>query len=1067
MVKHVFSMFLVLFLLPFTVAAQHVVTGHIKDAGMDEPLAGVNIVVKGNTSIGTISDMDGNFSLNVPEASVLVFTYIGYVMQEVNVGSQTSIQVVMVEDNQLLDEVVVVGYGSQKKVNLTGAVSSVKMEEITGNRPINSIANALQGNVPGLVLSNNSGEPGSGFDFQIRGMSSINGGSPLILVDNVAIDISTINPEDIESVSVLKDASAAAIYGARAAFGVILVTTKKSEKDKKNTFTYSTKMTFTNPQSLPKQATPLQSIQALLDGGNTVSNGGQSYSVWKEQLQLYAANPGNYPDGYTVIDDYRYQLAGTDLMEDLMSTGFQQIHDISVSGGSSKSTYRIAAGILDQDGVLVTNKDKYSRYNISSFISTDVSSWFTAQLTALYSHSKKKDPYTLKINSRDVWSQAVTLPSYYPTGGMTINDEYYSFATPANMMDRVVPDETNIDRLNLLGRIILKPFEGMTITGEYAINKDFNSNRIYNKRITDLADGRTYQISPADNVSSAYRMQKSNTDYNAANVFAAYNKRIQDHDFTIMAGMNAEKNNYEEIWVRRDHMINDELPSIGQSVGTITSSDNFIENAIFGTFYRVNYSYKDRYLFEASGRYDGSSKFPEDNRFGFFPSFSAGWRISEEAFMQNIRPTISNLKLRASWGSIGNQNIDTYSYFAAMNSANASWGLNGEKPITLTSPILVRSNFTWEEVRTINGGLDFGFLNNRLNGTFDIFRRQTLNMLGPGADYPSVLGANAPMQNAADMETNGWEFQISWRDQIGEVSYGLGFNISDAQSKITKFKNDTKSLAPRYDADGKELPAYYDGAKIGEIWGYETDRLYTVDDFVEGTLQTTAAGVLTGGTLKEGVPRMKGVSPNPGDVLFKHPDEEGYIWNSLNTVDDPGSRRVIGNTTPRYTYGISGDISWRGFGLYFLLQGVGKRDQWYGNNLAFPYRSGFDLALYSHQLDYWIPENPQAHYARLYPLSGYNYGTNYSVQDRYLYNAAYLDLRSVTLSYDLPRTTISKWGFERISVFVNGENLLTFNHMPKGMHPDSKVRGAATGVSQGGATYPVMRMITGGINVTF
>jgi len=1057
MVKHAIFVFLIALLLPLTTAAQHVVTGSVRDARTNEALMGVNIVVKGNASVGTISDLDGKFTLKTSGSAVLVFTYVGYDKQEVSVNNQTTLDVALSENSELLDEVVVVGYGSQKKVNLTGAVSSLKMEEITANRPINSIANALQGTVPGLVLSNNSGEPGSGFDFQIRGTSSINGGSPLILVDNVAIDISTLNPEDIESVSVLKDASAAAIYGARAAFGVILVTTKKSEKDKKATFNYSTKMTFTNPQALPQQANPLQSIQMLLDGGNTISNGGQSYSVWKDLLLEYNANPSAYPDGYAMVDNYRYQLKGTDLTDDLMTTGFQQIHDLSVSGGSAKSTYRIAAGILDQDGVLVTNKDKFNRFNVSSFISTDVSSWLTAQLTALYTNSKKKDPYALKIVSRDVWSMAVTLPSYYPTDGMTINDEYYTFVTPASMMNRVVPDQTNTDRLNLLGRLIMKPFEGMTVTGEYAINKTFSSNTYYNKRITDFADGRTYTMLPADNAHSQYRVEKSSTDYRAANLFASYNKRIQDHEFTIMAGINAETSDWEKVSVRREQMINDELPSLGQAVGTITTSDDFTKTAIFGTFYRLNYSYKDKYLFETSGRYDGSSKFPENNRFGFFPSFSAGWRISEEAFMKNNSSFISNLKLRGSWGSIGNQDISAYSYFAAMNSANATWGLNGEKPITLTSPALVRSNFTWEEVRTINAGLDFGFLKNRLSGTFDIFRRETLDMLGPGADYPAVLGAAAPMQNAADMKTNGWELQISWRDRIGEVSYGIGFNISDAKSTITRYKNETKSLSMDY----------YEGKTIGEIWGYETDRLYTVDDFVEGTLQTTAAGVLTGGTLKEGIPRVKGVSPNPGDVLFKHPDAEGYIWNSLNTVDDPGSRRVIGNTTPRYTYGISGDISWRGFGLYFLLQGVGKRDLWYGNNLAFPLRSGFDLAVFSHQLDYWTPENPQAHYARMYPLSGYNYSTNMSVQDRYLYNAAYLDLRSLTLSYELPRTTISKWGFERISVFANGENLLSFNHMPKGMHPDSKVRGAATGVSQGGATYPVMRMITAGINVTF
>lgn len=1058
MLKHLCMTFLFLLLLPVAASAQNAMTGHVKDARTNEPLIGVSVVLKGNTTVGTISDLDGNFKLDVPASSTLIFSYIGYATQEIAVEGRKNLQVAMAEDSETLDEVVVVGYGTQKKVNLTGSVSQVKMDEIAANRPVNSIADALMGNVPGLTLSGNTGEPGSGYDFQIRGTSSINGGSPLILVDGISIDISSLNPNDIESVSVLKDASAAAVYGARAAFGVVLITTKKATKEQKPSISFSAKLSMSNPQSMAKRATPLQTIQALLAANYTTFVGGQSFSEWEKLLQQYESNPSQYPGGYTDIDGVRYQLAASDPTGDLISTGFQQIYDVAVSGGSKKTKYRLSASYLDQDGVLVTNKDRYKRYNITSFISSDVTSWLTTELTTLYTHSDKQDPYRLQFNSRDVWAQAVSLPSFYPTDGVTIDDKYYRYATPAHMMDSAVPTEANYNRLNMLGRLILKPFKGMTVTGEYSINKTFYTQKEFNKRVDDFADGRNNTVLPANEPYSTYRFQKSNTDYNALNLFATYNKKISDHEFTVTGGINMEKYYNEGLTASRGNMINDEVPALGLATNVPSVSDSYNENAIFGTFYRVNYSFMDRYLFEASGRYDGSSKFPEENRFGFFPSFSAGWRINQEAFLRDVK-FLSNLKLRASWGSIGNQNIKDYQYLPTMNSVKANWGVGEDKPLTLETPILVRANFTWEEVRTTNVGLDWGFFNDRLTGSFDVFRRETLDMLGPGADYPLTLGAKSPLQNAANMRTDGWELQLNWRDRIGEVSYGIGFNLSDAKSKITKYNNPTKNL----DMD------YYEGKVLGEIWGYVSDRLYTVDDFVEGTLKTTADGELSGGTLKEGVPRFDGSNPNPGDMLFKHADENGLIWKSDNTADNPGSRRIIGNSTPRFAFGINGNVAWKDFNLSFLLQGVGKRDLWLWNSFTAPFASGgTEYSFYKNLLDYWTPENQNSHFARRYE-GGYNANSsaNSQIQTRYLFDASYLDLKSVVLSYSIPRVLLKKAGIGSMSVFVSGENLVSFNHTPDGIHPDSKARGESKGVTLGGMTYPMMRKFTFGVNVSF
>lgn len=1027
---------------------QKSVSGKVTDSS-GTPLPGVSVVVKGTTT-GVITDMDGKYTLaKVPENAMLQFSFVGMKTQEIKAEGNAMINVKLAEETVGLDEVVAVGYGTQKKVNLTGAVSSVKMDEISVNRPVSSVTNAMMGNIPGLVLTGNSGEPGSGYNIKIRGTSSINGGDPLILVDNIPMDIDDINPMDIESISVLKDASSAAVYGARAAFGVILVTTKKSSRDKPNKFNYSSKLSFSQPQELASRATPLQTVTGMKDAGYITMWTGQDITTWLNLLNEYNSDPTLYPDGYALSGGTRYSLKETDVTRDLIDKfGVKQMHDFSVSGGSSKSTYRVSLGMLDENGVVVTNKDSYRRFNVASFLSTDVASWMTTELSLLYSNGKKKDPF-ISTFTRDVWSQTVYAPSFYPTDGMDINGVYMPFATPNHIMEVIIPNLSRTNKWNLTGRLILKPIKGLNITGEYSFNQEYESLTEYKRPISNFADGMAFNTVASNVTQSTYKETKNQNSYNALNLFATYNKRIAGHEVTLTAGINSEHSNFEGLWANRLQMINDDLPSIGQGIGLITAGDDFSEYTIFGAFYRMNYSYKDKYLFEASGRYDGSSKFPENNRFGFFPSFSAGWRISEENFMTSLKSVISNMKLRASWGSIGNQNIDPYQYTPGMESFLSNWIRSGQKATSLKPPALVRSNFTWEEVRTANGGIDFGAINNKVTASFDIFRRTTLNMLGPGADYPSVIGASAPLQNAADMRTTGWEFQVGWHDKLGEVAYSLGFNLSDNKSKITRFNNDTKILS-----------THYEGENIGEIWGYTFDRFYTADDFVEGSLKTTAAGELTGGTLKTGIAKVKGYNPNPGDVLFSYPDANGDIWSSKNTLDDPGSKRVIGNSSYRYIFGFNADVAWKGFSLHVLLQGVGKRDVWLKNETIIPYTSNYYIGLYDYQLNYWTPERTDAFYPRIYQSAGYNTTANTQVSTKYLLNAAYLDVKSVVLSYELAKSFVSKLHLDKVTFFVNGENLWSFNHFPKGMHPDNKVR-------TDGATYPVMRMFTGGLNVAF
>ena len=371
---------------------QNKVTGIVKDAN-GEPIIGANVIVKGQ-STGTITDIDGRFVLDTPKDAVLQITYIGYVSQEVKVSGKKELNVVLKEDTETLEEVVVVGYGVQKKANLTGAVSSVKMDEILGDRPVTSVSNVLMGAMPGLQVTGTSGQPGAEMSFNIRGVNSINEGAPLVLVDNVEMDINMLDPNDIESISVLKDAASSAIYGARAAFGVILVTTKKGMKDTRFSINYSNNFSFSKPSNLPHKATPLQTVQAYKDMGTVSYQTGQNVDTWLELLKEYNTNSSNYPDGYAVVDGLRYSLQETDLLNDMMETGFQQTHNISVGGGNKSISYRMSAGMVNQNGILVTDKDSYKRYNISSYIRSDIHSWITPELDIKYANSHSELPYT-------------------------------------------------------------------------------------------------------------------------------------------------------------------------------------------------------------------------------------------------------------------------------------------------------------------------------------------------------------------------------------------------------------------------------------------------------------------------------------------------------------------------------------------------------------------------------------------------------------------------------------------------------------------------------------------------
>ena len=1040
-------------------------TGIVKDRA-GEAVIGASVVVKG-TSKGTITGLDGDFSLpNVSKGDILQISFVGYVTLEVK-WNGTPLNIILEEDTQNLEEVVVVGFGTQKKENLTGSVSQVKMDEVLGNRPIINAAAALQGAMPGLKVGGGSG-PGQAKSFNVRGTLSINGGSPLVLIDNVEGDISMLNPEDIESVSVLKDAASAAIYGARAAGGVILVTTKRANKDTKFELNYNFNVGWENALNVLEQSSLTEYIDAYLEAGytNTYWAGNGNVATWKEYLAQYKADPSSLNtvgDGiYKDVDGRVYWLSEKNMYKRILNTGFLNSHNISASGGTDKVRFRMSAGLNKESGPLYTDKDSYARKNISAFVSADLTKWFTQEANISYSDAKKKMPQMVG-NMGGFYT--TRLVSYYPEGNIpgeiVGSDKDYPSTTPSNML-RYAPvstTRTTIPRISL--RSIVKPLDDWSITMEYTHNRKDEDYNFYSGRF-EMADCQLAVKKSTEDGQDFYRMQDYQERYNALNLFSNYEHTWGDHAFKAMVGFNQESMYKKTFYAEILGQTVPSVPSFTGGTGNKTITDTYSEYTIRSGFARLNYSFMNRYLLEVNGRYDGSSKFPKNSRFGFFPSVSIGWRAGQEKFMEWSKSWLDDLKVRASYGSIGNQNINPYQYTPQMTVSSSNVWLNGnDKVSAMTSPGMVNQNFTWETVKTLNIGFDVNLFNNRLEANFDWFRRDTKGMLAAGIEIPAVVGTAAPLQNIADLSGHGWELNVSWRDRIGDFSYNVGFNIYDNLQKIKKYNNESGLLSD-----------YYVGYEIGEIWGYESDGYYTIDDFVAEDAKKSQW------VLKEGVPSLQGYQAQPGDEKFKDINQDGKISGGSGTLDDPGDRKRIGNRTQRYQFGANLGASYKGFSLDIRLQGVGKRDYILGGAALFPFagQNAGDAVfqpLFYNQTDYWkaksydpespdymVPENPNAKIFRIYG-QGNNVGSNTRNSTKYIQNGAYLRVKNITLAYNFPKKWITKAFLQDAKIYVSIENLATLSSLPKGYDPEGDTYNNIVW------DYPYYRTVSFGLNITF
>ncbi|WP_302536179.1 SusC/RagA family TonB-linked outer membrane protein [Phocaeicola coprophilus] len=1059
------------------------ISGKVFDTN-EEPLIGVTVTIE-NTTIGAITDIDGAFTLQVPEGKVVLnVSYVGFVPQKVTVASgQSNVTVRLSEDAVLLNEVVVVGYGKQKKVNLTGAVASVGGEELE-NRVTKSLSSMLQGTVAGLNVTTSSGVPGSSASINVRGITSIHESEPLVLIDGAVGDIDRVNPNDVESISVIKDASAAAIYGARAAFGVILVTTKSgAAKGGKATVRYSGRFGWQAPTtSTDYETTGYWSVYTINQFWQ--ANSGTLYVDYTDQDMQELWNRVNdkteHPDRPWVVEDVRngrnqwVYYGNYDWWHSLYRDNRpMQQHNVSISGGKDDVKYFVSGSYDKQTGILRENPDIYRKYNLRSKIDFRINEWLTMSnntsfYSSQYSYLGDGDvENTLAYSARHALA---CFPQKNPDGSWLYSTPYLNYKV-ANGRHILLGENShrNVERstdFTNTTRLVYAPIRELSFTGDFTY-------RQYQSRNTSRSNVMYYREYPDGELLSyatgagANRLDEAvNTNqYYSTNIFGTYDDTFnQAHHLSVVGGMNYEAWKNKNISAYGENLVStdlDDLDLVGQNAegATITGvGGGQNEYALLGIFGRINYDYKSRYLFEVSGRYDGTSRFASGSRWGFFPSASAGWRISEESFFQPVRQWIDNLKVRGSFGSLGNQNISSYYSFARLISISSLGYTFGEGSVlpkysSLSAPIA--SGMTWETAQQWDFGFDLTMLGNRLNLTVDGYIRDTKDMLTDGVDLPGVYGADLPDMNAADLRTKGYEITLNWRDRLTlgnkPFEYSVGLNLSDYKSVITKYDNENKTFAKDY----------YEGMEIGEIWGYVTDGLFQTD----GEAKAYAEKVVLSYVLKGQTGGWQA-----GDVKFVDLDGDGKVGIGSNNVDNPGDRKILGNSLPSFSYGISASAQWNGFDVSAFFQGTGNH-YWYpaGQSMPFwgPYSYPYLSFLQKDFLaDVWTAENTDAYFPRAMAYSASS-GVLSNVNDRYLQNLRYLRFKNLTVGYTLPQSWTGKARIESVRIYFTGENLCYWSPLKKHSRYVDPEAAIDRSDAYNNAYYPWQKSFLFGIDVTF
>ena len=1064
------------------------VSGKVLDE-QQVPIIGAAVILAGGGSVGSVTDIDGNFALTVPSGDVtLNVTCLGYESKAVSVpNTQSMVTIILKEDSMMIDETVVVGYGTQKKVNLTGAITTVASKELE-NRTSHSLTNMLQGSVPGLNITTSSGTPGASGSINIRGVTSINDAEPIVVIDGAIGDLDRVNPNDVQSISVIKDAAAAAVYGARAAYGVILITTKSgSDKDGKAIVKYSGKFGWEEPTTSTDYETrgywSVYTVDKFWQ-----ADAGKKYTTYTDydmgQLLARVNDKTEHPDRPWVVEDVRngkrqwVYYANTDWYHELYKDQHPvQKHSVSISGGGKAVRYFLSASYDKKVGVIKQNPDVYQKYNLRSKLDFDINKWFKMSNNTSYFASSYSFPGVGDVENAFAYAARHALAAF----PLKNPDGSWVYSTPmisgnynvANGRHIVYGNDKNfnMDKYNDFQNtteLKFTPVKQFNITANFTYR---NYTTSYTNRQTKF-DYRVYPGADIQYYTSGAGEDKlteniKRYNYLSGNVFATFEETWKDaHHLTVMAGLNAETWANKNVKALGKNLLSEDLNDLNLIApdvdGNVLTEVGGGQNAysLLGVFARVNYDYKGRYLFEASARYDGTSRFAAGSRWGLFPSGSIGWRISEEPFFAPAKKVVNNLKLRASYGSLGNQNVGYYAHLRTISLnyfSNYTFGEGSTKPkySSLSNP--VSSGLTWETTQQSNIGLDMTMFNNRLEFTAEAYIRDTKNMLTDGDALPGVFGADPPKANSADLRTKGYELSLSWRDQFNLAGHPFGYSVratmSDFRSHITKFDNPTYTF-------GK---SYYEGMRLGDIWGFVVDGLFATDEeakqYTSEVLDCSYInGRMTGGFLA-------------GDLKFVDLDGNGVLGIGGNTVDNPGDRKILGNSLPSLQYGMTFAFDWLGFDVSAFFQGTGNH-YWYPHGFNMNFWGCYSYSYVSFlQRDFiqrcWSEENPDAYFPRprSYSATG---GELSKVNSRYLQNVRYLRFKNLTVGYTLPKKWLDKVKVDKVRIYFTGENLHYWSPLKKNcLYVDPESAFSRSSDVDNHMSYTWQKTMMFGIDITF
>ncbi|MEO6134136.1 MAG: TonB-dependent receptor [Ginsengibacter sp.] len=1050
--------FFTVLLISFAGNAQKKITGYIQNAVTNEPLDGATISIQGSKTVALSKD-GGAFEISAPSGTntvSLLISFVGYETQTIRVGANSnnlSVKLVQSSANSLND-VVVVGYGVKKKVNLTGAISTVSAKEIE-SRPVANAQQALQGLVPNLNISVSSagGEPGADMNMNIRGLTSFSGSTaPYVLVDNIPMDINSINPADIESITVLKDAASSAIYGARAAYGVILITTKSGKAGKgKMNLSYQTNVSFGKPVYFPKLVDAMTFALVANDAAKNVGNSPWYNADALDRLAKNIANPGSAPEMYGKPDGLSWNIgamglgaaANTDWYDILFKKfSLRQKHDLNVSGSSEKIDYYLSAGWWDEGGLLRYGNESYNRYNFDGKINAKATSWAKVGVIFKYNYGLQEFPWQQELGRGRIYDMMTklkpTMPAKYP--GTDIWTQESRIAEW-----QAERDNTWSTQMVLAPRITLEPIKGWVTNLEFNYTTSNNREELSAKQYFwqrpngDMADG-------VAKINTSFRPRLYTDNYLSPNIYSTYSRSFGNHNLSIMAGFQQEKYNYFSLNADAQYLLSDNVPAVNTAVGTKTVTDGQGYWSTRSGFGRLQYDYNEKYLLEANFRADGSSRFEPGKQWGYFPSVSAGWIVSKEKFFP-LKDVVNFFKLRGSFGQLGNQNVANYLYVPTLGVNQSTFLFSGQRLWTVGAPNISSVDLTWEKVKTLDFGTDLAFFKNRLTTTFDWYQSNTSNLVGPGTALPAVLGTAVPKENSGEIRTRGFELEVNWKNHIGDFYYQIGGNLANNKSVVLSYNNPTGLLS-----------TYYKGQVLGETWGYKTNGLFQTTDDVSNWVDQS---FLWSGKW------------NPGDLKYMDLDKNSKINNGKNTADDHGDMVIVGNQLPRFLYGFNFGASWKGFDFSAFFQGVGKQDLYIselynGNVLRGPANGPLHMMVYKEHLDYWrddtspLGANPNAYFPKPYAVyDGDNSKAFGRPTDRYLQNGAYLRLKNIRLGYTIPAKITNKVLIKSANIYFSGENLFIVKHI-------SLLDPEGTGGRQGdGRSYPLAKSYSFGLNVNF